>query len=652
MQLEEFNALLGQNSYVRCGGKDGKIRIDSDIVDMDSALEHLESGGTIGWWIKPGYIVVDVDEGQKQTIEIIKDLEIKTLMCKTKRGIHLYFKCHKDHPQQVKMVMPFGLICDYRCANKGYVMLPFGMKGRAFNKQRKIIEMPMECTPIPHRKDSLLGLVEGDGRNTALFSHLMAYKNRGADDVQVRDMAHLINEYVFGEDIPVKELETVIRSTEKYDAEIVSDNPYVIFSAKGLPLAINGRAVCDYFVNSGEIFVVGGQCYRYAEGIYQVADSFVRNTIKDMVQYDRLITHARLMDCFRLVTDDTRLQKSASELNANPHYINFKNGVYDAINRKLLPHDSKHMQTIQIPHKLKKRIPKDEVMFFDFLDKANVVGEDRELLMKFMAYCMTTDFGLKTFLVLTGPTNTGKSVLIRLLTEIVGKRNSSSLSIHELNQRFYSTQLYGRLLNACADNSALPLSSIETLKKVTGGDQIMHEIKGNPNIFFFTPFAKLVFSFNQLPLQLEEKSDAFYKRLRIVPMLTALELNNSYVNKLCSSESIEALIPYLLKYLPLKDMRTTENSERIAENLRQDSDSLHAFIERCCKEDLGRFTAKEDLYFSYVRYCTETGREAHKKHVFFRHMRGTPYKEIRKTLPDGSRTVVYKDITLRKRRRK
>ena len=62
MKLSEFNALIGQDSYVRCVGKK---RIDSSIVDETAAENHLFNGGQIGWWVRSGYIIVDIDEGQE-----------------------------------------------------------------------------------------------------------------------------------------------------------------------------------------------------------------------------------------------------------------------------------------------------------------------------------------------------------------------------------------------------------------------------------------------------------------------------------------------------------------------------------------------------------------------------------------------------------
>lgn len=642
MNLSEFNALIGQDSYVRCIGKK---RIDSSIVNEQTAENHLFNGGQIGWWVRTGYIIVDIDEGQKEALQIIKALKIKTLICKTPKGLHVYFKSNKDFPQKVGMVLPFGLKCDFRCANKGYVILPFGEPDRAFNKIHKIADLPPEFTPLINRKESLLNMKEGDGRNSTMFAHLMAYKNRGASEKDIEIAANLINTYVFKQPMSEEELNKIVENTKKYEAQEGFENPYIIYSEKGKPSQINSRAVCDYFVNRGDTFVVGSECYQYRDGVYVESSSSIRNTIKDMIACDNLINQTKIMETYRLIIDDTRIQRSALELNSYKNLINFKNGVWDIENKKLIPHDSKYLQTIQIPHEVGEYKPFTETRLYKFFRKTKLPKEDVKMILRYIAYCMTTDYGLKTFMVLVGQSNTGKSVLIRFVESLVGRQNTSALSMHELNMRFYPAQLYGKLLNSCADNKTLPLSSIENLKKITGGDQIMHEKKGKEP-FFFVSFAKLLFSFNQLPLQLEEKSNAFYKRMRVLFMNNELFLNNEYVDDLCSDESIEEVIPYLLSLLPLKEIPRTKMSDSCVEALRQDSDSIHAFIKSECELGEDLYISKDVLFQSYADFCVTNGRESHKKQGFMRAMRSNGFIEIR----DKDRKYCWKGIGLKKKK--
>lgn len=645
MKLTDFNSLVGQDSYVRC---QGKKRIDTAIVNLKLAENHLLHGGTIGWWVKSGYIIVDIDEGKEEALAIIKKLKLKTLICKTPKGLHLYFKNTKDFPQKIGMVLPFGLKCDYRVANKGYVLLPFCTEDRRFNNFREIAELPLEFTPMQNRKESLLGLREGDGRNATIFAHLMAYKNKGASEEQIEVMADIINHEVFAQPMKQSELDQIVINTNKYQANTSDESPYLIYNEKGKATAVNNRAIVDYFVNSGDVFVLGGECYKYYNGIYSEASSLVRNSIREMIGVDHLITQFRILEAFRLLIDDTRIQKNATDLNNDKNLINFTSGVWNIKEKKMELHDSRHLQTIQVPHNVTKsnKVLEDTKLYRYLEDKAGLSEEDIEMCLKYMAYCLTLNHGLKTFLVLNGPSNTGKSVLIRFFENMVGRENTSALSMHELNMRFYPSQLYNRLLNSCADNSALPLSSIESLKKITGGDMIMHERKGKEP-FFFVPFSKLLFSFNQMPLQLEEKSNAFYKRMRVLTMSKELYLNDKYVNDLCSVESIEEMLPHLLQMLPLTSIPRTENSDRIVDSLRKDSDSIHAFMTDMCVLGKPKYVPKKDFYEHYCTFCIENGREAHKKHAFLRHIKSQGFKEGRHP---KTRESCWRGVGMRKSR--
>lgn len=644
MNFEQFNNLIGQDSYVRCNGKK---RIDTAIVSLQKAQSHVFGGGQVGWWVRSGYIIVDIDadkteNGKQKALDAIKYLEIKTLMMKTPHGVHLYFKTTKDFPQKVGMILPCGLKCDFRCANKGYVILPFGDEGRTFNKSQKIAELPLEFTPMAKR-ESLLGMKEGDGRNAALFAHLMSYKNHGATEEQIEKMAWCINEVIFDQPMKTDELMKIVSNTSKYDAQEQGENPYLIYNNKGIPLKVNNRAIVDYFVNQGDIFMLGGECYRYHDGVYSESGSLIRSTIKDMIMLDSFISQHSIMGAYSLLADDFRIQKSSIDLNPDEDLINFQNGVWDCRKQELLPHDSKYLQTIQIPHEVGLYKPFEETKLYGFFKKTNIKNEDIKMILQYMAYCLTLRHGLKTFMILVGKSNTGKSVLIRFIQELVGTENTSALSMHELNMRFYPAQLYGKLLNACADNNSLPLQSIDSLKKITGGDLIMHEKKGKEP-FFFVPFCKLLFSFNQLPLQLEEKSNAFYKRMRILSLENELFLNDEYVNDLCTN-GVEEIIPYLLSLLPVTSIPTTPTSDKLVEDLRQDSDSIHAFLKKKCVLDPNCSISKDNLYAAYIDFCNSVGRESHKKHGFIRTLRARGFEEGRNT---KTREATWKGLTLKK----
>ena len=78
MKLSELDALVGQDSYVRCMGKK---RLDNAIVNQKAADDHVFSGGQIGWWVRSGYIIVDIDEGKEQAIQVVPKKRSSVFSC-------------------------------------------------------------------------------------------------------------------------------------------------------------------------------------------------------------------------------------------------------------------------------------------------------------------------------------------------------------------------------------------------------------------------------------------------------------------------------------------------------------------------------------------------------------------------------------------
>ena len=129
-------------------------------------------------------------------------------------------------------------------------------------------------------------------------------------------------------------------------------------------------------------------------------------------------------------------------------------------------------------------------------------------------------------------------------------------------------------------------------------------------------------------------------------MNNELFLNNEYVDDLCSDESIEEVIPYLLSLLPLKEIPRTNMSDSCVEALRQDSDSIHAFIKSECELGEDLYISKDVLFQSYADFCVTNGRESHKKQGFMRAMRSNGFIEIR----DKDRKYCWKGIGLKKKK--
>jgi len=122
---------------------------------------------------------------------------------------------------------------------------------------------------------------------------------------------------------------------------------------------------------------------------------------------------------------------------------------------------------------------------------------------------------MKKALFLVGAGDTGKSQLLKLIQRLIGTRNYSAVDLSDLEVRFGTSRIYGKRLAGSADCSFLTISELRAFKKITGGDQLSAEFKGE-NGFEFTYDGLLMFCCNELPKFGGDNGQHVYNRLLAV----------------------------------------------------------------------------------------------------------------------------------------
>lgn len=622
MTLQQIVEIFGDGCFKLC---EGKRAVDSNLYGVVEAERWLSGGGTIGLWCPDGFVIIDIDD--KEQAEIFNRLT-NTLKCITPHGMHFYFRTNKEIRQAVKAHTPIGLRCDTRTAGKGYCVLPFNCPDRQW-VDGEVEELPSWITPlnIPSKSPEYIevGAKDGDGRNDSLIRHIMRLRKEGHSEEDIKVILKIINNCVWGEPLPENEIEGILANANSYTPYKAStDKPdFCLYNDKGTVSGINHKALVDYMVETYPMFTLGGIIYFYKDGVFSPNPLEVKAIIKELINVPKYQRQGQINEVFNLLMDDLRIVMSDKLCNQYKNFINFKNGMFDIETQQLYAHDPRYLSTIQIPNEyIPNNLSPDDIQLVDFLRQTHLAQDDVDMILDYMAYCLTVQNGMKCFMCLVGGSNTGKSTLIKMLTSLIGKYNMSALSIQDMAVRFYPAQLKDKLVNACADNSSVALEDIGNLKKITGDDEIMYEDKGCKP-YFFTPFAKLIFSFNTLPLQLEEKSDAFYTRIRILEMNNKIELTQTYVDDLCSADSISSIIPVLCRRLKgLREIKPSKNSAKLSERLRSESDSIHSFITTQIERsgNYADYIAKDELYELYSRFCMRDDRVPHKRMHFYRNL--------------------------------
>ena len=416
----------------------------------------------------------------------------------------------------------------------------------------------------------------------------------------------------------------------------VDQNQFCTFARDGRVNGIKDIAVVRYLMDTLCMFVMDREIYLYQDGCYYLDQDGIK--IKAVISAlipERYITFRVLSAVYNLLIEQQELQKTMEELNAYPPWwINFQNGMFDVREMKLHKHKPEYLSINQIPHKLDMEIRKNMEeagkTTIQFLNDAMPDRTDQITLWQYIGYSMTRDTRFQRFMIIRGIGGTGKSKVINLIQDIVGAANCSGISLQALNERFYPSMLQGMLLNACADISSDALMQVDNIKKATGEDVMICERKGRDPVPFRS-YAKLIFSANKIPLNLDEKSNAFYRRLLI------LEMNNKPKKKdLELGEKLQAEIGYsiwmavgALKKL-YNDVEFTESTmakERV-EDLYRAADTVKAFVDECLERQQGSKISRSLLYEKYKQYCENCGRKYHSPNPFFKSLeeKGFLYK--------------------------
>lgn len=425
--------------------------------------------------------------------------------------------------------------------------------------------------------------------------------------------------------------ETVTEKSTEGNALDLSQ--FHLVNNKGVPTGVFDEAIFKYIKQQQDLFVCGGTVYIYDGGYFKADLSGARlKTMISKLIYPQFIKSTTLKRIYDRFLCDISLEVSFEELNCYPaHWICFENGMYDCKEKCLRPHSPKYKAINQIPHEYKPGAVHEGKRTEEFLNFICPDPDSREMLLQFSGYAHTKDVGQQKFLVLLGEGGSGKSTFIRLMESSVGSRNLSNIGLTDLQQRFASFGLMGKLLNSCADLEISALEDTAIIKKVLGEDTLRAEQKGRDAISFKN-YAKLIFSTNELPVVKAEKTNGFYRRLLVLPMNRVPEKKNpNLLNELLQEIdyfvwlSVQALERMYEKEIIV----TSAESEKAVAQLRMDSDTVQAFlVEECVLDDSNRIE-RTDLYRRYEKYCEATDRQSLTKNNFYKSLRVKGYKDFK-----------------------
>lgn len=430
-------------------------------------------------------------------------------------------------------------------------------------------------------------------------------------------------------------------------------NKFHRFNEQGKRIGVFDMEIVDYLIQTVPFFMLENTPYIYGSGCYHEDANGIR--LKSHIQkllYRDCIKATTIQGIYNLLVSQPQVQKRFTDLNNQPsHWVNFQNGYFDVMEWKLIEHDTKYLMINQIPFSFypdqAETVLTGGTHIRKYLDFSISDETDQQTFWQYLGYCMTTDTRFQKFLMIKGKGGTGKSIAISFIQHIVGSGNYASMSLQNLNQRFYPTGLFGKLLNACADIPSTAMESVDIIKKAVGEDTLLYEKKGQDPTQF-NSYAKLLFSANEMPLNLDDKTNAYYRRLLVLDINRTIpeeEKDSKLKEKMCN----ESAYAIHMAILALKQLYTdnhfieSNHSKECIAHLYRSADSVKAFTDDMLCHKVGEKIKRSEVYKMYEEYCEDNGRTPHGKSRFWEYMADKGY--MIKRYSDGA--YYFKDTSVK-----
>jgi putative DNA primase/helicase len=400
--------------------------------------------------------------------------------------------------------------------------------------------------------------------------------------------------------------------------------PWYTLTDKG-QLRFWSSVLADFMAENIPALFVAEKFYIYENGVYAAAtDRKARRNIREKMN-NQTRTSSQISDTaeqWEMITE-----MPIREINPNPYLLNLKNGMYNFYEDAFLPHHPKFLSTVQIKANYNPAAKCE--MFMSFLERV-LDAPEIILLQEIIGYLLVPITKAQKAFILLGVGYSGKSTLLSIINEnLLGTDNVSNITLQDLSEKFKPVELFGKLANVFSDLPPKPLTDSSMFKSLTGEDYITGERK-NKDPFSFRPYARLIFSCNDIPKNYGDRSEAFYRRLIIMRFSKAIPKadRDPHLKDRLATE-IDGIFMWALvglKRLMQNNWQFTETDATQSElNLyKNDNNNALSFINENCEFEIKAEILCQELYDSYKSFCIDNGNKPYAVQRFKKEIESLP----------------------------
>lgn len=504
-------------------------------------IKNMQNAGVI---IPAGFVVCDFDDeaNAKKAIEIITALKLRTIITKTTRGCHIWFKLPKNNINNiVSQVTDTQTLCGLRVDLRinSYLMVKQNGKVRDFvyknvDSLEEVIEIPFIFWPNKtgsQDRYDLLGLRNGSRTNTlhSYFCHLQNYKLLWGFPRETRkkiiiNSLVIINKFLLEEPLTDSELFKEVL----HNGEVNEPNEEIKFEAKEeAPVfaasEINTNKIAEELTAKFRIKNYNGELFHYNDGYYQNYGSLTKLKKAIYELYPSLSNFQ-----IREIVERIQLIGYIEKINENPEVLNLANGRYHTRLHIFVGHDSDAIETQRIPVNYEENITSNEQIdkyrleLFGSQEMVNLIDE-------ITGYIFLRNLSAQKLFVFWGGAGSGKSTYLNIIKNLVGDENRSSVSLVNMTENKYANSLMvNKLLNTIDEvDSTKTLKSADNVKILSCGQDLYVEQKYREG-FNTKIYATQIIALND-PIKIHD--EALMDRLLIVPFFNRYRNTSRQINE-------------------------------------------------------------------------------------------------------------------------
>jgi len=346
----------------------------------------------------------------------------------------------------------------------------------------------------------------------------------------------------------------------------------------------------DHITNDHHVVYTEQALYYYNEGKYQEIQS---TELKLLIENHMPTVYNNKFKKSNYV-DEVYLQlkrnfKTYKMFNKDQHLANFKNCSVrltpNTDDIEIVNHNPENLITYQCAGNYN---PDEKCDTWQKFLNETLPEEQQKLLQEIMGYTLIMNNRAKKFFGFYGVGDTGKSVILRTITNILGMDYVSAVPLQNLTSKrtkFEVATLVNKMANICGDIPSSPIEDSNIVKQLTGDDPIFSEKKHKDGVVLYNT-ARLIFSMNFLPASYD-KSMEFFKRFIIIPFTNPVP-EDKQDKHLIEKFNIDGVIAWAMTGLRrliknnLVFSETVTNKDLIQQYIKMDAPGLD-FVDEFCE---------------------------------------------------------------------